>query len=198
MRNFVYLLLGSLSVTLQAVFAAPFSSSEVLDANQHVIMFERGVDAFMAGAYDKCDDYWLPLARAGDPMAARNMALLYHKGLGVRQDLEEAELFYRLAADNGVTAAQTILGTLLIKGTEFNRNLTDAVKYLDAASLAGDPIASWNLGLLYENGFGVDKSLEKANLLFQKAARSGYMPAMDRFSNELQGNIQDSFKKKDQ
>jgi TPR repeat protein len=186
----ISLLILSCFVTFSSLYARGYADTEVLDANQHVIMFERGVDAFMAGEYDKCDDYWLPLARAGDPMAARNIALLYHHGKGVRKDLEEAELFYRLAADNGVTEAQTVLGTLLIKGDEFKRNLSDAIKYLTAAHQAGDPIAAWNLGLLYENGIGVDKNLEKAMSLFQLAARSGHEPAILRISGQPQDGYQ--------
>jgi TPR repeat protein len=167
-------------------FASNYADTETLDANQHVIMFEKGVDSFMAGDYEKCDDYWLPLARSGDFMAARNMALLYHRGIGVRKDLEEAELFYRLAADNGVTVAQTVFGTLLIKGSEFKRNLPDAVRYLTAAYQAGDPVAAWNLGLLYENGVGVDKNLEKALSLFHISARGGHEAAIMRISGQPQ------------
>ncbi len=183
-----FLLLTVLIITfgVSHVSANSYDDNEILDANQHVIMFEKGVDSFMAGDYEKCDDYWLPLARAGDYMAARNMALLYHRGIGVRKDLEEAELFYRLAADNGITEAQTVLGTLLIKGDEFKRNLPDAVQYLTAAYRAGDAVAAWNLGLLYENGIQVEKNLEKAMSLFQIAARGGHEPAMMRISGQPQ------------
>lgn len=171
-------------------FASGYADTETLDANQHVIMFEKGVDAFMAGDYEKCDDYWLPLARSGDLMAIKNMALLYHRGIGVQKDLEEAEMFYRLAADKGVTSAQVVLGTLLIKGDEFKRNIPDAIKYLTAAYKAGSPIAAWNLGLLYENGVGVDKNLEKAMTLFHIAARGGHEPSIIRIS----GKQQDTYK----
>lgn len=184
MQRFLFFIFSVLMCTLSRYVSVCYADTETLDANQHVIMFEKGVDSFMAGDYEKCDDYWLPLAQAGDFMAVRNMALLYHKGIGVRQDLEEAELFYRLAADNGITSAQTAFGTLLIKGDEFKRNLPDAVKYLTAASQAGDSVASWNLGLLYENGIGVDKNLEKAMSLFHAAARSGYEPAIIRISGQ--------------
>jgi TPR repeat protein len=184
MQRFLFFISSVLAYTLSGYVSLCYADTETLDANQHVIMFEKGVDSFMAGDYEKCDDYWLPLAQAGDFMAVRNMALLYHKGIGVRQDLEEAELFYRLAADNGITSAQTTLGTLLIKGDEFKRNLPDAVKYLTAASQAGDSVASWNLGLLYENGIGVDKNLEKAMSLFHTAARGGYEPAIIRISGQ--------------
>jgi len=177
-------------------FAEGLADTDVLDANQHVIMFEKGLDAFMAGDYEKCDDYWLPLARAGDPMAARNVALLYHQGKGVRQDLEEAELYYRIAADNGVTEAQTVLGTLLIKGDEFERDIPEAIKYLTAAYRAGDPIAAWNLGLLYENGIEVNKNMEKALSLFQMAARAGHEPALIRVSGKSEDSFQEPQKLK--
>jgi tetratricopeptide (TPR) repeat protein len=174
------MLLSSVTVTSVSLQANSLADTETLDANQHVIMFERGVDAYMAGRYDDCDEYWWPLARAGDAMAAYNLGLLYYTGKGVNKDLDTAENFYRYAADRGVTAAQSILGLLYIKGDDFKRNLPEAVKYLTAASQAGDAIAAWNLGLLYENGFGVNKNSQKALSLFHKAARGGHELALSK------------------
>ena len=150
----------------------------ILDAQQHVVMFGRGVDAFMVGKYDVCDDYWLPLARAGDPMAARNMGLLFQHGLGVRKDIEEAVLYYKIAADKGVTTAQLVLGLMYLKGEEISQNLPEALRYLTAASDANNPVAQWNLGLMYENGLGVLPSKEHALQLFHQSARGGYEKAV--------------------
>ncbi|MEM6603665.1 MAG: tetratricopeptide repeat protein, partial [Pseudomonadota bacterium] len=108
--------LSTLILTLISQIASAQSIPVQMDAHQHVVMFQKGVDAFLVGEYDKCDDYWLPLARAGDPMAARNMGLLFHKGLGVRKDVEEAILYYKIAADAGVTSAQLSLGLIYLKG----------------------------------------------------------------------------------
>jgi TPR repeat protein len=49
-------------------------------------------------------------------------------------------------------------------------------RYLDAAE-QGDPEAQVQLGLLYEQGQGVEKNLDEASRWFELAAEQGYAPA---------------------
>lgn len=145
-----------------------------IDAHQHVSLFQKGVDSFLIGRYDLCDNYWLPLAREGDPMASRNMGILFHKGLGVRKDIEEAELYYIIAAEAGVASAQLTLGLMYLKGNELPRDLGKAYKYLRAATDSGDETAQYNLGLMHEYGIGTPKNKDQAWRLYNEAARGGH------------------------
>lgn len=52
-------------------------------------------------------------------------------------------------------------------------NYRDARMYLDAAARNGHPGALRNLGILYENGYGVTQDQESAVKLFQQAAQRG-------------------------
>ena len=133
-----HIFFSSLFIAAQSFMMQPTFAFGQIDAHQHVSLFQKGVDAFLIGRYDLCDDYWLPLAREGDPMANRNMGILFHKGLGVRKDIEEAELYYIIAADAGVTSAQLTLGLMYLKGDELPRDLKKAYKYLLAATDSGD------------------------------------------------------------
>jgi len=47
----------------------------------------------------------------------------------------------------------------------------------------GDATANWNIGRLYEFGFGVPKDLTKAKSWYQKAADKGVMEAQDSLAN---------------
>lgn len=168
MRKFLLTFITVFMISHQAIAA------EVNNAHDHVINFQKGVDAFMLGQYDLCDDYWLPLARSGDPMAARNMGLLFHKGLGVRKDVEEAVLYYEMAASAGVTSAQLMLGIMYLKGDEVKQEYPKAISYLNAAADAGNPTAAYNLGLMYELGLGTPMSKEKAARYYYNAAQLGH------------------------
>jgi len=61
--------------------------------------FEAGKQAFAKGDYAAALQEWRPLAEQGLPFAAYNVALLYAKGQGVKQDPAEAAKWYRVAAD---------------------------------------------------------------------------------------------------
>ena len=54
---------------------------------------------------------------------------------------------------------------------------------LKQAAVAGDPIASFEIGRRYTDGIGVDRNLETAAKWYQKAANAGFAPAQYRVGN---------------
>lgn len=74
--------------------------------------YDDGVDAFMRKDYRKAYVLWLPLAKAGDPDAARNVGRLFHEGLGVERDYREASVWYGVAARKCNATAQNNLALL--------------------------------------------------------------------------------------
>lgn len=167
-----------------------------MSAHEHVVNFQKGVDAYDLGHYHYCDDYWFPLARAGDPMATYNMGILFHKGQGVRQDIKEAVLYYEMASNQGVTSANLLLGILYLKGNEIPRDFKKAHFFLKRAASAGDSTAQYNLGLLYEYGIGVDIDKDIAWRFYHSSARSGHPKASVKMSlppkQFMQLNIRDN------
>ena len=156
--------------------------AENLNAHDHVVMFQKGVDAYDLGQYHYCDDYWFPLARAGDPMATYNMGILFHTGRGVRQDIEEAALYYEMAAKQGVTSANLMLGILYLKGHPLPRDMKKAKFFFGRAAQAGDSAAQYNMGLLYEYGIGLEPDKDKAWRYYHSAAVSGHPKASIKMS----------------
>jgi TPR repeat protein len=58
-----------------------------------------------------------------------------------------------------------------------------AMRWYLKASADGDVKANWNIGRLYEFGFGVPKDLETAKGWYQKAADKGDLQAQDSLAN---------------
>ena len=76
--------------------APPSSMDPSLPGDQ--LKFEEGVQAYDAGDQAAAFAIWLPLAKAGDLAAQRNVAHLLRKGLGVEADPTRALFFYERAA----------------------------------------------------------------------------------------------------
>lgn len=78
----------------------------------------------------------------------------------------------------GVPEAQHDMGALYVAGHgQVKRDLNRAVWWFNEAANNGVPNAIYNLGVLYHQGMGVDKSLEKAISLYRRAASLGHAEA---------------------
>jgi len=71
--------------------------------------YDSAVNSAIDENYSAAFSYWMPLAKAGDPRAQFNVALMYHGGLHVSFDESAALEWYQRAAENGVTEAQEYL-----------------------------------------------------------------------------------------
>ncbi len=73
---------------------------------------------------------------------------MYDQGLGVPQDYQEAVRWYRLAADQGFTAAQSTLGTMYALGQGVPKDYVLAHMWMNLAAAKGVKNAGEFLGLL--------------------------------------------------
>lgn len=71
--------------------------------------YNAGLLASEAGDYAAAVVAWQPLARQGDAAAQFNLALMYHRGLGVTSDEQKAVQWYQKSASNGYARAQEFL-----------------------------------------------------------------------------------------
>jgi TPR repeat protein len=78
--------------------------------------YNDGLLAAEVGDYDTAVGKWQPLAKQGDAMAQFNLALLYHRGLGVPIDEAKAVAWYQKSAENGYTKAQEFLAAAYQEG----------------------------------------------------------------------------------
>jgi len=58
------------------------------------------------------------------------------------------------------------------------KNYATAAHWYEQAANAGDKRGQYHLGLLYEQGLGVDKNLEKAIALMRMSAKAGNQEAV--------------------
>ena len=111
--------------TLQADTPAPVDS------------FTQGWNAFESGHYHTALDYWLPLAKQGDPNAQLNIGLMYDTGRGLAVDSNQAVYWYRQSAENGLAAAQYNLGLMYRDGHGVEQDAQLANSWLERAAQQG-------------------------------------------------------------
>lgn len=102
--------------------------------------------------YQKAAAWFREAAVSGVANAQYNLGVLYHQGLGVKQDIDTAFGWYRAAADQGHPEAQYNLGIAYIEGIGSPYDPAKAAGYFKNAARAGILEAAYNLGLIYENG----------------------------------------------
>lgn len=102
------------------------------------------------------------------------LGLCYLNGHGVKQNLDKALKYLRIAADLDVALAQTQLGVLFSNGQFGVTDFVESVRYYRLAAAQGNAAALCNLGICYEKGKGVAKDLAKAIDCYEQAAGKGH------------------------
>lgn len=87
-------------------------------------------------------------ARAGQPEAEYNLAVLYDHGAGVAQDPRLAAFWYRKAAAAGQADADVNLGILYAQGRGVRENPAEAARLFREAAARGNSAAANDLTLL--------------------------------------------------
>ncbi len=107
--------------------------------------YDAGVAAYSRGDYAAARQAWEKALAGGDWEAARNLGLLYRKGLGVPADQLRALGYYREAAAHGVINARLNLAELYLSGQGVPRDEAKAKALLQAAADAGNMAARYRL-----------------------------------------------------
>ena len=139
--------------------------------------------AFSAGdwavAFARCT------ADSTNPVAQRNLGLLYSEGHGVERNDRTAALHLTFAADS----TDTIAVLEMARRYESGRGVT-----LSQSRAAGKYLLAANLGVTeafpivaqrYETGNGLQKDARQAALWYRKAAEAGDVPSMTRYGIAL-------------
>ena len=119
-------------------------------------------------------------ALMGNEIAFINIAKCYMKGLGTEPDTIKAIAWFEKAAEIGYSLAQNNAGYL-----NFNiGNIEKAIYWLELAINNKEPNSNAMilLGYCYENGYGVNKDLDKAKNLFKQS----YLLGNDMAKNKLE------------
>ncbi|WP_302775243.1 MobP3 family relaxase [Anaerotruncus colihominis] len=106
---------------------------------------------------------------AGFSVAAHQLGKCWRDGMGVLPDDEQAELWFRRAAEAGHDFSQYALGKLL----QSQKRMEEAVSWYKKAAAQGNLWATYRLGKLYLEGKDVPKDTAKAVEYLTNAAQEG-------------------------
>jgi TPR repeat protein len=120
--------------------------------------------------YKMASLYYTKAAEQGHSTAQLNLAILYHNGFGVDQDLDLAVKYYILAAKDNHSEAQSNLGVMYQNGQGLEQDYAKAFYYYSLAANQDNPLAESNLGYLYYYGYGVEQNHAKALEYYTRAA----------------------------
>ena len=109
------------------------------------------------------------LWQGGFPLAAYQLGKCWRDGRGVLPDDQQAELWFRRAADTGYDFAQYALGKLL----QSKNRTVEAVSWYEMAAALGNAWAAYRLGKLYLQGEHVPKDVPKAVAYLTESAEQG-------------------------
>ena len=106
---------------------------------------------------------------AGFTVAAHLLGKCWRDGMGVLPDDEQAELWFRRAAEAGHDFSQYALGKLL----QSQKRMEEALSWYEKAAAQGNLWAAYRLGKLYLEGTDVPKDVAKAVEYLTNAAQEG-------------------------
>lgn len=187
-----------LKTALLTIFfaACTHAASPQIKTTDKQIIYHQAVEASKKQDYTTAFKLLLPLAKQGDAIAQNNIAVLYHDGLGVKQNDNEALKWYRKAAEQGIAEAQFDTGLMYARGQGTEQNYTEAAKWYEKAAKQGHSEAQNNLAVRYATGTGVKRNLFQAKYWFGQAAIHGHATAAASLRElnqmEKEGNIKKS------
>ncbi len=129
--------------------------------------------AYGAGEFREAATLLRPLAVAGDREALFILARLYERGEGVEQDRTQARKYYRLASDKGHRRAGERLAQLEEQDEQGSAQDSVVLDWYLPAARDGDTDAMFNLGFMYETGWGVQEDEAQAIDWYRRAADIG-------------------------
>ena len=102
-------------------------------------------------------------------VAAHLLGKCWRDGMGVLPDDEQAELWFRRAAEAGHAFSQYALGKLL----QSQKRMEEAVSWYEKAAAQGNSYAAYRLGRMYLEGTDVPKDVARAIEYLTDAAQEG-------------------------
>ncbi len=100
--------------------------------------FNDGVIAYLSGQYNKAYSTMRSLAESSDHGYAQYYVGMMHlKGQGVKQDYEEAGVWFRKASEQSIPQAQFKLGSLYLNGQGLPQDYEFAYSWFRVASIHG-------------------------------------------------------------
>ncbi len=139
---------------------------------------KEALDAYKRGEFAEAIKRFTAEADRGDKEAQFALGRIYQEGSGVAQSLQNAEKFYRKAAEQGHANAQSNLAIVLLN----TQRGEEGVTWLKKAAKGGASRAMVLLGNLLLTGTGMTKNAEEAKKWLDQAAEQGDADAYESLS----------------
>ena len=141
--------------------------------------YDAGIAAYKRADYKVALYDFEPRAMAGDPIAQFCLGFMYTRGQGVDKDPQEAIKWYEKAIlQNYLPAHNNVLvGLIRSKVTADKAKVIELIQLVQWMAAHGNPVAQYNLGIIYSRGYGVPRDSKTAAEWYQKAADQGYARA---------------------
>ena len=97
------------------------------------------------------------------------LAAFYFDGIGVKRDVSKAIQLYEESKKLGNINCTYMLGKIYLDGIHVKKDYKKAFQYLNIAYLGRNPSSSVDLGIMFKYGYGTDKNIDRARLLFSNA-----------------------------
>ncbi|KAG0224719.1 hypothetical protein BGW42_004938 [Actinomortierella wolfii] len=136
----------------------------------------RGVEQDDAKAMEWC----IKSAKQGCKEAQCGLGISYAIGLEVEQDDEKAIDWFRKAVEQDDPDAKLHIKSIESRRQQPKDEALEGFAWYHHASEKGDAAASYNLGMLYEKGIGVEKDIARAAECFGKAFEQGHTSGKER------------------
>ena len=170
--------------------ASPAGSS--LQAQREGFDYLAQITSERSIEYSHVFQHLLSQAVLGDSTAQFDVALMYQKGLGVTQSIEDALKYYQLAAAQNDLPAEYQLGLIYLQGLGVDPDIRIGMEWLTDAAFKGSYYAQYALARIYEYGYQDQNGRElipadnaQALGMFQLAATNFYGPAQYRLAEIL-------------
>ena len=150
--------------------------------------FNKGVCLMEKKEYGEAYDVFVSAAEKGLAPAQSRLGYMYAEGLGVTQDSEKSEHWYRMAANQGDIDAMFSLGNIYYG---IRNDFNTAFHYYSDAADAGDADAQLSLAYMYLRGEGVEQDYEKAFKWTEKSAEQGLAQAQNELGRAYEQMKQD-------
>lgn len=123
--------------------------------------------------YKKALEYFYKIADK-DKLAQFNIGLMHEDGNGVELSIEEAKMWYEKSANKGCKEALFNLASIYYFGKDTGKvNIEESINWYKKAIECGYGEGASAIGIIYEEGYHVEKNLAKAMEYYRLADELG-------------------------
>jgi TPR repeat protein len=139
-----------------------------------------GNELYKRKKYEDARKLYVTASVKGNAEAPYRLGKMYLEGSGVEKNRSTAMTFFQKSAAYQYSRGENAVGYMY--ETQDNPNYKEAAYWYMKSARNGYVFAQYNLGLMYQYGFGVKKNEKEAQKWFQKSAAQGFVKA----KNELE------------